>query len=35
MGLAVTTHPPTIAEVKERVELYTYSLFALSWPVIG
>ena len=28
--------PPTSsAEVKERVELYLYSLFGPSWPVIG
>ena len=24
-GVALTTHPPTSAEVKERVELYLYS----------
>ena len=27
--------PPTSAEVKERVELYLYSPFGPSWPVIG
>ena len=29
-------HPPSSgAEVKERVELYLYSPFGPSWPVIG
>jgi hypothetical protein len=29
-------HPsPSSAEVKERVELYLYSPFGLSWPVLG
>ena len=29
-------HPPlSSAEVKERVELYFYSLFGSSWPVLG
>ena len=29
-------HPhPSGAEVKERVELYLYSLSGLSWPVLG
>jgi len=29
-------HPPTSsAEVKERVELYLYSLSGSSWPVLG
>ena len=29
-------HPPlSSAKVKERVELYLYSLFRPSWPVIG
>ena len=29
-------HPiPLIAEVKERVELYIYSLSGPSWPVLG
>jgi hypothetical protein len=27
--------PPSIAEVKEIVELYLYSLSGPSWPVIG
>ena len=27
--------PPSSAEVNERVELYLYSLFGLSWPVLG
>jgi hypothetical protein len=26
---------PTSAEVKERVELYLYSFFRSSWPVLG
>jgi hypothetical protein len=34
-GVVLTTHPPTSAEVKERVELYLYSPFGPSWPVIG
>jgi len=34
-GVALTTHPPCTAEVKERVELYLYSLFGPSWTVIG
>jgi len=29
-------HPPSSsAEVKERVELYLYSPFGTSWPVVG
>jgi len=29
-------HPrPSSAEVKEKVELYIYSLCGLSWPVVG
>jgi len=29
-------HPPlSSAEVKERVELYLYSLSGSSWPVLG
>ena len=29
-------HPPLYgAEVKERVELYVYSPFGRSWPVLG
>jgi len=27
--------PPSKAEVKERVELYLYSLYGPSWPVLG
>jgi len=27
--------PPSGAEVKERVELYPYSLSGPSWPVLG
>jgi hypothetical protein len=27
--------PPSSTEVKERVELYRYSLSGLSWPVLG
>jgi len=30
-----TDHPPSSAEVKERVELYLYSPFGPSWPVLG
>jgi hypothetical protein len=29
-GVALIIHPPSSAEVKERVELYLYSLSALS-----
>jgi len=28
-------HTPSSAEVKERVELYLYSPFGPSWPVLG
>jgi len=28
-------HIPSSAEVKERVELYLYSPFGPSWPVLG
>jgi hypothetical protein len=31
--MALTVHPPSSAEVKERVELYTYSSSGPSWPV--
>ena len=34
-GLALTTHPLSSAEVKERVELYLYSLSRPSWTVRG
>ena len=27
--------PPSSAEVKERVELYLYSISGPSWPVLG
>jgi hypothetical protein len=33
-GLGVDHPPPSSAEVKER-ELYLFSHFGLSWPVIG
>jgi hypothetical protein len=29
----VVDNPPSSVEVKERVELYLYSLFGPSWPV--
>jgi len=28
-------HPPSIAEVKGRVELYLYSPSGSSWPIVG
>ena len=28
-------HPPHLAEVKERVDLFLYSTSGPSWPVIG
>jgi hypothetical protein len=31
----VTTHPPSSGEVEGGVELYFYSPFGPSWPVIG
>ena len=34
-GVALTTHPPSSAEVKERVELYLCSPSGPSWPVLG
>ena len=34
-GHGVNHPPPSSAEVKERVELYLYSLSGLSWPVLG
>jgi hypothetical protein len=34
-GRRVDHPPPSSAEVKERVELYLYSPFWLSWPVLG
>ena len=33
-GVVLTTQPSN-AEVKERVELYLYSPYELSWPVLG
>jgi hypothetical protein len=33
--VVLTTHPPSSAEVKGRVELYICSPSGLSWPVIG
>jgi hypothetical protein len=34
LGYGVEHQPPPIAEVKERKELYLYSPFVPSWPVI-
>jgi hypothetical protein len=34
-GVALTTHLPPSAEVKERVELYFYSPSGCSWPLLG
>jgi hypothetical protein len=34
-GRGVDHPPPSIAEVKERVELYLYSHSGPSWPVLG
>ena len=34
-GRGVDYPPPSIAEVKERVELYLYSPSGPSWPVLG
>jgi len=31
--VALTTNPPSSAEVKERIELYLYSPYGPSWPV--
>jgi len=33
-GVTLTTHPSS-AEIKQSVELYLYSPFGLSWPVLG
>jgi hypothetical protein len=30
--VAFTTHPPSSAKFKERVELYLYSISGPSWP---
>jgi hypothetical protein len=35
LSVALTTHPLSSAEVKERVELYLYSPSGPSWSVIG
>ena len=34
-GRGVDNPPPYSAEIKGRVELYLYSPFGPSWPVIG
>jgi len=34
-GRGVYHPPPSSAEVKERVELYLYSLSGIPWPVLG
>ena len=34
-GLGVDHPPPYSAEVKERVDLYLYSISEPSWPVTG
>jgi hypothetical protein len=34
-GHGVDHLPPSNAEVKERVELYLYSPYGHSWPVLG
>jgi hypothetical protein len=34
-GRGVDYPPQYSAEVKERVELYLYSLYELSWPFLG
>jgi hypothetical protein len=34
-GRGVDHPPPSSADVKERVELYLYSPFGPSWPVLG
>jgi hypothetical protein len=33
--VALTTHPLSSVEVKERVELYLYCPSGSSWPVMG
>jgi hypothetical protein len=35
LGRGVDHPPSSSAEVSERVELYLYSLFGPSWPVLG
>ena len=34
-GRGVDHPPPSIAEIKERAELYLYSPSGPSWPVLG
>jgi len=34
-GRGVSHPPPSSAKIKERVELYLYSPFGISWPVLG
>jgi hypothetical protein len=34
LGCSVNDPPPSSAEVKERVELYFYFTYVLSWQVI-
>jgi len=34
-GRGVDHPPPSSAEVKERVELYIYSTYGPSWPILG
>ena len=34
-GCGVDHPPPSSAEVKKKVELYLYSPFVPSWPVLG
>ena len=34
-GRGVDHPPPSRVKVKERIELYIYSPFGLSWPVLG
>jgi len=35
LGVVSTTHPPSSAEVKERVEMYLSSHSGLSWLVLA
>ena len=34
LDVALTTHPPSSAEVKDRVQLYLYSPSLPSWQVM-